>query len=59
VTVKALHPIFQLNLPSFAAPFFDVARDGSRFLVITSADPSASESIAVLLDWQSKLEGKE
>jgi serine/threonine protein kinase len=59
VQVKALHPLFQLSLPTFADPFFDVSADGSRFLVVTSADPNASRSIGLLLDWQSKLKGKE
>jgi hypothetical protein len=57
--VKALHPLFQLTLPSYPDPLFDVNADGSRFLVITSADPNASRSIGVLLDWESKLKGKE
>jgi serine/threonine protein kinase len=59
VQVKELHPLFQLSLPTFADPFFDVSADGSRFLVVTSADPNASRSIGLLLDWQSKLKGKE
>jgi eukaryotic-like serine/threonine-protein kinase len=56
--VKAIHPLFQLNLPSFTDPFFDVSPDGSRFLVVTSVDPNASRSIGLLLDWQSKLKGQ-
>jgi len=59
VQVKVIHPLFQLNLPSFADPFYDVSADGSRFLVVTSTDPEASRSIGLLLDWQSKLKGKE
>ncbi len=57
VQVKALHPLFQLNLPSFADPFYDVSPDGSRFLVITSTDPNASRFIGLLLDWEAKLKG--
>jgi serine/threonine protein kinase len=57
--VKALHPLFQLSLPSYPDPLFDVTADGSRFLVITSADPNASRSVGVLLDWESRLKGKE
>ena len=57
VQVRAIHPLFQLNLPSYADPLFDVSADGSRFLVVTSADPDASRSIGLLLDWQSKLKG--
>jgi eukaryotic-like serine/threonine-protein kinase len=55
--VNALHPLFQTSLPGFAAPFFDVSADGSRFLVISSAAPHASGSIGVLLNWQAKLGG--
>jgi eukaryotic-like serine/threonine-protein kinase len=57
--VKALHPLFQLSLPSYPDPLFDVNADGSRFLVVTSADPNASRSIGLLLDWQSKLNGNQ
>ena len=55
VQVKAIHPLFQLTVPSFEAPFFDVTPDGNRFLVITAADPTASQSITVLLNWQPRL----
>jgi hypothetical protein len=57
--VKALHPLFQLNIPSFADPLYDVSADGSRFLIVTSTDPNASRSIGLLLNWQSKLKGEE
>jgi dipeptidyl aminopeptidase/acylaminoacyl peptidase len=53
--VNAIRPLFQTSLPGFAAPFFDVSADGSRFLVISSANPHASGSIGVLLNWQAKL----
>ena len=43
--VNAIHPLFQTNLPGFAAPFFDVSADGSRFLVISSADPNPSDRL--------------
>jgi eukaryotic-like serine/threonine-protein kinase len=56
VLLKAIQPLFQLSLPSFADPIVDVSADGSRFLVITSSDPNASRSIGLLLDWQGKLE---
>jgi Tol biopolymer transport system component len=56
--VTAVHPLFQVSLPSFAAPFFDVSADGGRFLVVTSADPAASQSIGVLLNWASRLNGR-
>lgn len=55
VQVKAIHPLFQLSVPSFASPFYDVSADGSRFLVVTRADPNASPFH--LLDWESKLKG--
>ncbi|MDE3179138.1 MAG: PD40 domain-containing protein, partial [Acidobacteriota bacterium] len=58
VQVKALHPLFQASLPNFSNPFFDVSADGSRFIFVTSADPTASRSITVLLNWKSKLRGK-
>jgi Tol biopolymer transport system component len=57
VQVKAIHPLFQLNIPSFKDRFFDVSADGSRFLVVTSPDPNASRTIGTLLNWQSKLKG--
>ena len=59
VEVKALHPLFQLNIPSFADPFYDVSADGSRFVVITSTDPNASRSIGLLLNWEAKLKDKQ
>ena len=58
VQVKSLHRLFQLSLPTFTAPSFDVTPDGSRFVVITSVDPTASRSIGLLQDWKAKLEGK-
>jgi eukaryotic-like serine/threonine-protein kinase len=58
--VKAIHPLFPLNLESLNfGPAFDVNADGSRFLVVTSADPNASKSIGLILDWQAKLKGKQ
>jgi eukaryotic-like serine/threonine-protein kinase len=56
--VKALRPLFEMSVPSFSAPFYDVTSDGSRFLVITSADPTASRSITVLLNWQAALKNQ-
>jgi hypothetical protein len=55
IEVKALQPLFDVDVPGYTAPFFDVSADGSRFLVITSADPTASRSITVLLNWQAAL----
>ncbi len=59
VKVKSIHPLFQTSLPNYPSPFFDVSADGSRFLVVTSSDPAASQSIGLLLDWESKLKNKE
>jgi serine/threonine protein kinase len=54
--VKAIEPLFQVNVQSFhRAPIFDVTPDGSRFIVISAADPTASNSITVLLNWQTAL----
>jgi eukaryotic-like serine/threonine-protein kinase len=55
IQVKALQPLFDVDVPGYTAPFFDVTPDGSRFVVITSADPTASRSITVLLNWQAAL----
>ncbi|MGH9717485.1 MAG: protein kinase domain-containing protein, partial [Candidatus Acidiferrales bacterium] len=49
--VKSIEPLFQMSLPTTNAPLFDVTRDGSRFIVATSADPAASGSITLLLNW--------
>jgi eukaryotic-like serine/threonine-protein kinase len=59
VQVKSIQPLFQLSLPKVIGPLLDVSADGSRFLVVTSHDPDASRSIGLLLNWQSKLKGKE
>jgi Tol biopolymer transport system component len=56
--VQSLQPLFQLDLPTTSAPLFDVTRDGSRFIVATSANPSASQSITLLLNWEGELENK-
>jgi eukaryotic-like serine/threonine-protein kinase len=58
VQVKAIHPLFQLSLPSYQTPFLDVSADGNRFVVITSTDPTASRSIGLLLDWPAALQAK-
>jgi serine/threonine protein kinase len=55
IQVKALQPLFDVDVPGYTAPFFDVTADGSRFVVITSADPTASRSITVVLNWQAAL----
>ncbi|MGB6198297.1 MAG: protein kinase [Candidatus Acidiferrales bacterium] len=56
--MKAVHPLFKVSVPSFTAPFFDVTPDGSRFLVITSADPTATGSITVLSNWQAAMKNQ-
>ena len=58
VQVKSLQPLFHVDLPGFANPFFDVSADGNRFIVVTSSDPNASRSIGLLLNWESKLKDK-
>jgi serine/threonine protein kinase/Tol biopolymer transport system component len=55
VQVKAIQPLFQMNVPSFKDPFFDVSADGNRFIVVTSTDPNSTRSIGLLLDWPAKL----
>jgi eukaryotic-like serine/threonine-protein kinase len=52
--VKAIRPLFEMSLPNFGAPLFDVSADGQRFLVIT-ADRTAASSITLLLDWTAGL----
>jgi len=53
--VKSIEPLFELSLPTTTAPLFDPTRDGSRFIVATSADPAASDSISLLLNWPEQL----
>jgi hypothetical protein len=48
--VKALRPLFQMNLLDEAAPLFDVAADGQRFLTVSPAQAEAN-SIGLLLNW--------
>jgi hypothetical protein len=48
--VKALQPLFQMNLLDEAAPLFDVSADGQRFLMVTPAR-AESNSIVLLLNW--------
>ncbi len=58
VQVKSLQPLFQVSLPSFSDPIFDVNADGSRFVFVTSVDPTAAQSIGLLLNWQAKFSGQ-
>lgn len=48
------HPLFQLDLPNFSDPIFDVTHDGQRFVVLT-ADPAKSSSITLLTNWTAAL----
>jgi WD40 repeat protein len=49
--VKALRPLFQVDLLDLAAPLFDVSSDGQRVLAVTPAREESS-SIGLLLNWQ-------
>ena len=48
--VRALRPLFQVNLIDTAAPLFDVSADGRRVLAVSPARAEAS-SIGLLLNW--------
>ena len=48
--LEDLHPLFQLDLPNFSDPIFDVTRDGQRFVVLT-ADRAKTSSITLLTNW--------
>jgi hypothetical protein len=52
--VKALRPLFQMNLADTPAPLFDVTADGQRFLAVTPARAESS-SISLLLNWSALL----
>ena len=52
--VKALRPLFQMNLADTPAPLFDVSADGQRVLAVTLARPESS-SISLLLNWPALL----
>jgi hypothetical protein len=52
--LEGVHPLFQLDLPNFAGPNFDVSRDGQRFVVLT-ADRTKSSSITLLTNWTAAL----
>jgi Tol biopolymer transport system component len=53
--VKALHPLFQMNLADTPAPLFDVSADGQRLVAVTLARPESS-SISMLLNWPALLQ---
>jgi hypothetical protein len=52
--LEDLHPLFQLDLPNFTDPIFDVTRDGQRFVVLT-ADRAKTSSITLLTNWTAAL----
>jgi Tol biopolymer transport system component len=52
--VKALKPLFQIDLLDTAAPLFDVSPDGQRMLAVTPARAESS-SIGLLLNWKALL----
>jgi hypothetical protein len=52
--LEDLRPLFQLDLPNFTDPIFDLTRDGQRFLVLT-ADRAKTSSITLLTNWTAAL----
>jgi serine/threonine protein kinase len=52
--IDAIRPLFQMDLPNFASPSYDVSADGQRFVVLT-ADHTKSTSITLLTDWLGEL----
>jgi len=48
--IDATRPLFQMDLPNFASPSYDVSADGQRFVVLTT-DHTKSTSITLLTDW--------
>jgi Tol biopolymer transport system component/predicted Ser/Thr protein kinase len=56
--IKSIRALFQMAPPTLAAPLFDVSPDGQRFLAVSAADPTASRSITLLLDWTAGMKGR-
>lgn len=52
--IDSVRPLFQLDLPNFTDPSYDVTADGQRFVVIT-ADRTKSSSITLLTNWPAEL----
>jgi eukaryotic-like serine/threonine-protein kinase len=52
--LEDIHPLFQLDLPNFSGPNFDVSHDGQRFVVLT-ADRAKNSTITLLTNWTSTL----
>jgi hypothetical protein len=48
--VKALRPLFPMNLSDQSVPLFDVTADGRRVLAVSPAR-AESNSIGLLLNW--------
>jgi Tol biopolymer transport system component len=53
--LEEVHPLFQLDLPNFAGPNFDVSHDGQRFVVLT-ADRAKTSPITLLTNWTAALD---
>jgi eukaryotic-like serine/threonine-protein kinase len=52
--LEDLRPLFQLDMPNFADPNFDVTHDGQRFVVLT-ADRAKTSTITLLTNWTATL----
>jgi serine/threonine protein kinase len=52
--IDATRPLFQMDLPNFASPSYDVSADGQRFVVLTT-DHTKSTSITLLTNWLAAL----
>ncbi|MFZ3264836.1 MAG: hypothetical protein WA172_12620 [Terriglobales bacterium] len=52
--IDSVRPLFQLDLPSFTDPSYDVTADGQHFVAIT-ADRAKSNSITLLMNWPAEL----
>jgi serine/threonine protein kinase len=52
--IDSIRSLFQLDLPNYAAPLYDVSADGQRFVVLT-ADHTKSASITLLTNWPAEL----
>ena len=55
---SAPQPLFEMrigNLPLTGSPFYDVTRDGRRFIVSTAVEESAPTPMTVVLNWNAGL----
>ena len=55
--VLSSKPLFQLQLPGNVG-FYDVTRDGQRFLVNTRSHQEQSVPLTIVTNWSSELEGE-